>query len=84
MNEGEREMSSTEKKNYINPNDVPKRKLYNGIEMPCIGMGTFGSDRFTPDQVANAVAGAIDVRITSYNVCYTKLLRCRSRFPMKM
>lgn len=54
-------MSSTEKKNHINPYDVPKRRLYNGIEMPCIGMGTFGSDRFTPEQVAGAVAGAIDV-----------------------
>lgn len=29
--------------------------------MPCIGMGTFGSDRFTPDQVSAAVAGAIKV-----------------------
>ncbi len=33
--------------------------LYNGERMPCIGMGTFGSDRFTPDQVSAAVAGAI-------------------------
>jgi len=34
-------------------------KLVNGIEIPHIGMGTFGSDRFTPDQVADAVYGAI-------------------------
>jgi len=54
-------MSNTEKKNYVNPNKVPKRALSNGGEMPCMGMGTFGSDRFTPEQVANAVAGAIDV-----------------------
>lgn len=47
--------------NFVNPNDVPKRKLSNGLEMPCMGMGTFGSDRFTPDQVAGAVACAIDV-----------------------
>ncbi len=33
--------------------------LYNGERMPCIGMGTFGSDRFTPEQVSAAVAGAI-------------------------
>lgn len=50
-----------EKKYYVNPNDVPKRKLSNGSEMPCMGMGTFGSDRFTPEQVSGAVAGAIDV-----------------------
>lgn len=52
---------SNEKKNFVNPNDVPKRKLSNGLEMPCMGMGTFGSDRFNPDQVSGAVAGAIDV-----------------------
>ena len=44
---------------FIDPNLVPRRKLSNGQEIPCIGMGTFGSDRFTPEQVSNAVAGAI-------------------------
>ena len=43
----------------IDPKIVPKRKLATGEEIPCIGMGTFGSDRFTPSQVAQAVAGAI-------------------------
>ncbi len=43
----------------INPAEVPQRKLYTGESIPCIGMGTFGSDRFTPEQVAGAVAGAI-------------------------
>jgi alcohol dehydrogenase (NADP+) len=45
--------------NAINPNLVPKVKLATGEEVPCIGMGTFGSDRFTPDQVSAAVGGAI-------------------------
>ncbi|HIT08668.1 MAG TPA: aldo/keto reductase [Candidatus Merdivicinus faecavium] len=45
--------------NFIDPRRVPKRKLYTGEEIPCIGMGTFGSDRFAPDQVSSAVAGAI-------------------------
>jgi alcohol dehydrogenase (NADP+) len=45
----------------IGPALVPKRKLYTGQEMPCIGMGTFGSDRFTAEQVSAAVAGAIRV-----------------------
>lgn len=44
---------------FINPALVPKRKLANGELIPCIGMGTFGSDRFTPAQVSQAVAGAI-------------------------
>ncbi len=44
---------------FIDPKRVPKRKLSNGQEIPCMGMGTFGSDRFTPEQVSGAVAGAI-------------------------
>lgn len=47
--------------NNINPASVPKYKLATGQEIPCIGMGTFGSDRFTPEQVSEAVAGAIKV-----------------------
>jgi alcohol dehydrogenase (NADP+) len=38
---------------------VSKRILYNGNEIPDIGMGTFGSDRYSPQEVAGAVAGAI-------------------------
>lgn len=45
----------------INPLLVPRRKLYDGAFMPAIGMGTFGSDRFTAEQVSAAVAGAIEV-----------------------
>ena len=45
--------------NFVDPNSVPQRTLANGDKMPCIGMGTFGSDRFTQEQVSKAVAGAI-------------------------
>lgn len=45
--------------NFIDPNKVPKCTLSTGEKIPCIGMGTFGSDRFTPEQVSGAVAGAI-------------------------
>lgn len=45
----------------INPVLVPQRKLFDGSFMPGIGMGTFGSDRFTAEQVSTAVAGAIEV-----------------------
>ncbi len=44
---------------WIDPNKVPKRTLATGEQIPCIGMGTFGSDRFTAEQISNAVAGAI-------------------------
>ena len=43
----------------INPADVPKRKLYSGEEIPAVGLGTFGSDKYTPEQVSDAVYGAI-------------------------
>jgi len=44
---------------FINPESVPKHTLTTGAQIPCIGMGTFGSDRFSPDQVAGAVDGAL-------------------------
>jgi len=42
----------------IDPAMVPKKKLYNGVEIPAIGLGTFGSDKYNSEQVANAVKGA--------------------------
>lgn len=45
--------------NFVDPALVPKRTLYTGEKIPAMGMGTFGSDRFTPEQVSGAVAGAI-------------------------
>lgn len=45
--------------NYVDPAVVPKMTLYTGEKIPCVGMGTFGSDRFTADQISDAVAGAI-------------------------
>lgn len=44
----------------INPVDVPKKKLYSGEEIPSVGLGTFGSDKYTPEQVSEAVFGAIE------------------------
>jgi diketogulonate reductase-like aldo/keto reductase len=52
-------MSTTFEK--IDPNSVPKRKLYTGAEIPAVGLGTFGSDRFTASQIAEAVFGAIEL-----------------------
>ena len=38
---------------------VPVRKLYTGAIMPAMGLGTFGSDKYTPEQVSEAVFGAV-------------------------
>jgi alcohol dehydrogenase (NADP+) len=37
----------------------PQLTLASGEKIPSIGMGTFGSDRYGPDVVSVAVAGAI-------------------------
>ena len=42
----------------VDPASVPQRKLYTGAAMPAVGLGTFGSDHVTADQVAQAVLGA--------------------------
>jgi diketogulonate reductase-like aldo/keto reductase len=44
----------------VDPNKVPKRRLYTGALMPAIGLGTFGSDHVSADEVAQAVEGAAD------------------------
>ncbi len=38
---------------------VPVRTLYTGALMPAMGLGTFGSDKYTPDQISEAVYGAV-------------------------
>jgi alcohol dehydrogenase (NADP+) len=42
----------------IDPDLVPCRTLYTGAKIPAVGLGTFGSDRFTADEIAEAVTGA--------------------------
>ena len=44
--------------NRIDPRSVPTFTLSSGVKVPVVGMGTFGNDRFTPEQVADAVKGA--------------------------
>ena len=39
--------------------NIPQKTLPDGKSIPCIGMGTFGSDHATPDMISAAVAGAI-------------------------
>jgi diketogulonate reductase-like aldo/keto reductase len=43
----------------IDPRAVPQRRLHTGAGMPGIGLGTFGSDRFSAAEIAASVEGAI-------------------------
>ena len=45
----------------VDPSRVPTRTLYTGAKIPAIGLGTFGSDRFSGEAIAEAVKGAIAV-----------------------
>jgi diketogulonate reductase-like aldo/keto reductase len=45
----------------VDPALVPKRKLYTGALMPAVGLGTFGSDHISAEEMATAVKGAIEV-----------------------
>ncbi len=38
---------------------LPKRKLYTGEEIPPVGLGTFGSDKYGSEEISHAVCGAI-------------------------
>ena len=33
---------------------IPKRTLFSGEEIPCMGLGTFGSDKYGPEEIAEA------------------------------
>ncbi len=56
----------------LDPKKVPQITLANGDKVPCIGIGTFGSDRFDSEEVSEAVAGAIRVgyRMFDCAACY--------------
>ena len=47
--------------NGVDPGRAANRVLYTGAQIPAIGLGTFGSDRFSGEQVAEAVRGAVAV-----------------------
>lgn len=45
----------------VNPARIPYRTVGSGGRIPVIGLGTFGSDKYSAEQVAEAVHGAIQV-----------------------
>ncbi len=47
------------KEKHIDADLIPSKKLYTGSKIPCIGLGTFGSDSVSADKVAETVKKAI-------------------------
>ncbi|MCK5737295.1 MAG: aldo/keto reductase [Spirochaetaceae bacterium] len=45
----------------VDPLKVPFRITRNGTKIPVIGLGTFGSDRFSAEEISAAVIGAAEV-----------------------
>ena len=45
----------------LEPEKVPHKIVYTGAKVPAIGLGTFGSDRISGEQIAEAVLGAASV-----------------------
>lgn len=45
----------------VNPDSVPYKTTSTGARMPAIGLGTFGSDHYSGESIAEAVKGAIEV-----------------------
>ena len=43
----------------INQETIPVRTLYSGEKIPCMGIGTFGSDKYDAQAVSQAVYGAV-------------------------
>lgn len=43
----------------IDQDQVPHKRLYTGEEIPCMGLGTFGSDKYGAQAVSKAVYGAV-------------------------
>lgn len=43
----------------IDPLHIPSKRLYNGSHIPSLGLGTFGSDKYSSDEIAEAVKFAV-------------------------
>ena len=59
-------------RNTVDPLSVASHTLSTGDRIPCIGLGTFGSDKYGPDEIAAAVDGALKVgyRLIDCAACY--------------
>lgn len=52
-------MEINERNDFVDPQKIPKRILYTGSEIPAVGIGTFGSDKYSAEQICEAVYGAV-------------------------
>ena len=43
----------------IDRDRIPARTLRGGERIPCLGLGTFGSDKYGPEEIAEAVYGDV-------------------------
>lgn len=43
----------------IDQNTIPFKTLYSGEKIPCVGIGTFGSDKYGAEAISEAVYGAV-------------------------
>ena len=62
----------------INPAIVPKVTLPSGEQVPCVGMGTFGSDRVSAEDVSAAVAARSAVATVCLTVPHATEMNMRS------
>ncbi len=53
--------NNPEKTRRIDPDMIPNKKLASGDEIPCIGLGTFGSDHVPNERIAGIVKQAADM-----------------------
>lgn len=53
-------LQSSKNNKPIDPETVPQRKLRSGGSMPGIGIGTFGNDRFSSEEISASVKGAAE------------------------
>ena len=51
----------------IDPKKIPYKILNNGEQIPSIGIGTFGSDLYSPQQIAEAVIYAAEIGQRSFD-----------------
>jgi len=56
----------------VDQKSIPQRVLYTGARMPAVGLGTFNNDRFSMEEIANAVYGAIH--------CGYRLIDCAAAY----
>jgi threonine dehydrogenase-like Zn-dependent dehydrogenase len=54
---------------------VPRRTLANGAQIPVVGMGTFGFDKYSPDTVASAVVEAAKIGYRHMEELVERLVR---------